>query len=207
MTVNTGISTSLRRPQTFHTFTYQQGGRSLVPLPQRLLLIGAGKGTVAPGTIVPINDAIESDGFFAVGTPLALMCRKAIETEGFLGAGPFLFACAVAEPAGGVARTQTFIFTGPATAGGNGVFKIAGRVVTVPINVGDTATTIATALAAAINTQRLTMPVTAAAAGAVATTTHNVKGGGGNDVIFEVLALPTGVTCVTAQGVAGTGVA
>src|SRR5262249_48949679 len=136
MTVNTGISTSLRRPQTFHAFTYQQGGRSLVPLPQRLLLIGTGKGTVAPGTIVPINDAIESDGFFAVGPPLALMCRKAIETEGFLGAGPFLFACAVAEPTGGAARTQTFTFGGAAIAGSNAVFKIAGRVITVPINVG-----------------------------------------------------------------------
>jgi phage tail sheath gpL-like len=207
MTVNTGISTSLRRPQTFHAFTYQQGGRSLVPLPQRLLMIGTGKGTVAPGTIVPINDAIESDGFFAVGTPLALMCRKAIETEGFLGAGPFLFACAVGEPAGGAARTQTFTFSGAAAVGSNGVFKIAGRVVTVPINVGDLPTAMATALATAINTQRLTMPVTASAAGAVVTTTHNVKGGGGNDVIFEVNALPAGVGCLTAQGVAGTGVA
>src|SRR5215468_1893355 len=163
MTVNTGISTSLRRPQTFHTFTYQQGGRSLVPLPQRLLLIGTGKGTVAPGTIVPINDAIESDGFFAVGTPLALMCRKAIETEGFLGAGPFLFACTVAEPAGGAARTQTFTFSGAAITGSNAVFKIAGRVLTAPINVGDSTSAMATALATAINTQRLTMPVTAVA--------------------------------------------
>jgi hypothetical protein len=78
MTVNTGISTSLRRPQMFHTFRYQQGGRSLVPLPQRLLMIGTGKGKVAPGTIVPINDAVESDGFFNVGTPLALMCRSGL---------------------------------------------------------------------------------------------------------------------------------
>src|SRR5262249_20158120 len=117
MTVNTGISTSLRRPQTFHAFTYQQGGRSLVPLPQRLLMIGTGKGTCATGTIVPINDAVEADGFFNVGTPLALMCRKAIETQGLLGAGPFLFACPVAEPSGGAARTQTFTFGGAAIAG------------------------------------------------------------------------------------------
>ena len=51
------------------------------------------------------------------------------------------------------------------------------------------------------------MPVTATAAGAVVTTTHNVKGVGGNDVIFEVNSLPEGAGCVTAQGVAGTGVA
>jgi hypothetical protein len=57
MTINTGISSSLRRPQTFHTFTYQQGGRSLVPLPQRLLLIGTMKGgTAVAGTIYQIND-------------------------------------------------------------------------------------------------------------------------------------------------------
>jgi phage tail sheath gpL-like len=87
MTVNTGIPTSLRRPQTLHAFLYQQGNRSLVPLPLRLLMIGTGKGTVAPGTIVPINDAGEADGFFGVGTSLALMdasraqiprCRSAL---------------------------------------------------------------------------------------------------------------------------------
>jgi len=50
------------------------------------------------------------------------------------------------------------------------------------------------------------MPVVAASAAAVVTTTHAVKGVGGNDVIFEVVSLPPGVTCQTAQGAAGTGI-
>lgn len=208
MTVNTGISTSLRRPQTFHGFTYMQGGRSLVPLPQRGLLIGTMKGgTAVAGTIYAVDDAVQADGLFGIGSQLTLMCRKAIETEGFLGQGPFLFAVGVSEPGGGVARTQTFTFGGAAVVGGNSVFKIAGRPLTVPINIGDTTTAMAAALSSKVNENKQTLPVTASAAAAVATTTHVSKGVGGNDVIFEVVSLPAGVTCVTAQGVAGTGVA
>src|SRR4051812_23946302 len=112
MPVNTGISTSLRRPQTFHVFTYQQGGRSLVPLPQRLLLIGTMKGgTAVAGTIYQVNDPQETDALFGVGTQLAMMCRKAFETCGFLGQGPSIYATGLAEPGGGAAHTQTFTIT------------------------------------------------------------------------------------------------
>lgn len=208
MTVNTGVSTSLRRPQTFHTMAYMQGGRSLVPLPQRLLLIGTAKGgTAVAGTIYPINDPVETDALFGVGQRLSLMCRKAFETAGFIGQGPFMFAVGVAEPGGGAAHTQTFTFTGAATAGGNGVFRIAGRTLTVPINVGDSVTVMASALNIAINAQKQFLPVTSTSAIGVTTATENSKGVGGQDVIYEVVSVPPGVTCVTAQGAAGTGVA
>lgn len=208
MPVNTGVSTALRRPQTFHNFTYQQGARSLVALPQRLLMIGTSKGgTATAGTIYQISDPVETDGLFGVGAPLALMCRKAFETEGYLGRGPFLYACGVVEPGAGAAHTQTFTFGGAATVGGNGVFRIAGRTLTVPINVGDSVTVMATALNSAINAAKTMLPVTSSSAVGVVTTTHVAKGVGGNDVVFEVVSLPSGVTCVTAQGVAGTGVA
>jgi phage tail sheath gpL-like len=207
VSVNTGISTSLRQPKTFHVFTYQQGGRSLVPLPQRLLLIGTQKGgTGVAGTIYPVDDAVTAEAQFGVGTQLTLMVRKAIETEGFIGAGPFLFACPVAEPGGGVQHTQTFTFGGAATTGGPGVFRIAGRTLNVSIAVGDSVTTMASALNVAINAQKQFLPVTSTSAIGVTTATHVVKGVGGQDVIYEVVSLPPGVTCVTAQGVAGTGV-
>ncbi len=207
MPINTNISTSLRRPQSFHRFVYQQGGRSLVPLPQRLLLIATAKGTAVPGTIYPLNDPGETDALFFPGTPLALASRKAFETSGFLGQGPFIYACAVAEPAAGAARTQTFTFTGAATEGKNATFRIAGRILTVPINVGDSVTAMAAGLNVAINAAKTTLPVTSTAAAGVTTTTHVVKGVVGNDVVFEVVSLPPGVTCVTAQGAAGTGIA
>lgn len=207
MPVNTGISTSLRRPQTFHVFTYQQGGRSLVPLPQRLLLIGTMKGgTAVAGTIYQVNDPQETDALFGVGTQLAMMCRKAFETCGFLGQGPAIYATGLAEPGGGAAHTQTFTITGPATASGSLVVRIAGRTLNIGVASGDTATTIATALSAAIGALKVFLPLTAAPAAGVVTTTHVVKGVGGNDVVFEVISVPAGVTCVTAQGVAGAGI-
>ena len=98
MPVNTGISTSLRRPQTFHQFAYLQGGRSLVPLPQRLLNIGTMKGgTAVAGTIYQISDAPEADALFGVGQELALMCRKDFETGAMIGQGPVIYAAGVAE--------------------------------------------------------------------------------------------------------------
>lgn len=209
MPVNTGIDPSKRRPQTFHSFTYQQGGRSLVPLPQRLLLIGTMKGgTAVASTIYLVSDPQETDGLFGIGSQLALMCRKAFETSGFLGQGPFIHAVGVAEPGGGAQRTQTWTFTGPATASGTVSIRIGGRTITIGVVSGDTATVMATALSAAINAMKTTLPVTAAPAVGVVTTTHVSKGVGGNDPGFEVLnPLPAGTTLVTAQGVAGVGVA
>lgn len=207
MPVNTGVLTSLRRPQTFHTFAYLQGGRSLVPLPQRLLLIGILKGgTAVAGTIYPIDDAQQTDALFGVGTELALMCRMAFATGALLGQGPQLYACGVTEPVG-AARTQTWTVTGPATASGNVVLRIAGRTITIGVSSGDSANTIAAAISTAINAQKINLPVTCTAALAVATTTFATTGVVGNDVIYEVVSAPTGVTVVTAQGAAGAGAA
>jgi phage tail sheath gpL-like len=92
------------------------------------------------------------------------MCRKAFETSAFLGRGPFLFATGLAEPGGGAQRTQTWTFTGPATASGTAVFKIAGRVINVGVASGDSANTVAAALNAAIGALKVFLPVTAGVA-------------------------------------------
>lgn len=208
MTVNTGISTSLRRPQTFHSFTYLQGGRALVPLPQKLCLIGTMKGgTAVAGTIYQINDPVETDGLFGKGSQLALMCRKAFETSGFLGQGPQLYAVGVAEPAAGAQRTETITVTGTATESGNAVLRIAGRTLTVGVASGDVANTVATAINDAIGAMLELLPITSAVAAGVVTATHVEKGVGGQDVLYEVVSVPAGLTIVAAAGVAGAGVA
>jgi len=208
VTVNTGILTSLRRPQTFHSFTYLQGGRALTPLPQRTVLIGTQKGgTAVASTVYPINDPVETDALFGVGSSLALMCRQAFLTGAYLGQGPQLFAVPVAEPGGGVARIETLTATGPATAGGNVVIRIAGRTLTIGVANGDSANTIATAINAAIGAAFLTLPVTSAVAPPVVTCTATHKGAFGADIVFEVVSVPAGVTVVAAQTAAGTGVA
>lgn len=207
MPVNTGVATTLRRPQTFHQFAYLQGGRSLVPLPQRLLLIGAQKGgTAVANTIYPVDDAPQADALFGIGLELTLMLREAFATGALLGIGPQIFAAGVAEPGGGAARTQTWTVTGTATASGNVVLRIAGRTITIGVASGDVQNTIAAAINVAINAMKQTLPVTSGVATNVATTTVNWKGVTGNDPGYEVVSTPAGVTVVTAQGVAGSGV-
>lgn len=208
MTIITGIPTTLRRPQTFHTFTYLQGGRNLTPLPQRCLLIGTMKGgTAVASSIYPIDDPTETDGLFGVGSSLALMCRKAFETGGYLGQGPQLFACPVAENGAGAARTETLTVTGPATVAGNVVIRIAGRTLTIGVSVGDSANTVAAAINVAINAAKLLMPGTSGVGSAVVTFTSTHKGAWGSDIVFEVVSAPAGITVVAAVGTAGSGVA
>lgn len=207
MPISTGISPSLRRPQTFHTKQYLQGGRALVPLPQRALLIGTMKGgTAVAGTIYELFDAPQTDALFGVGSPLALMCRKAFETCAFLGQGPFLFAIGVAEPGAGTARVQTLTVSGPATAASVNVFRIGGRTFQVGVALNESANSMAAAIEAAIDAAKQNLPLTAALAGAVVTTTHVAKGENGNDALIEVVSTAPGAGIAVAQTSAGAGV-
>jgi phage tail sheath gpL-like len=207
MGINTGIAPSIRQPKTFHQFVYLQGGRSLVPLPQKCLLIGTQKGgTAVANNIQQINDPVETDALFGAGSQLGLMCRMAFATAGLLGQGPQFFAAGVAEPGAGVQHVHTFTITGPATASGNMVQRIAGRTITVGVAAGDSATTMATALNTAINALKTTLPVTSTVLAGVVTCTHVVKGVGGQDVIYEALGVPAGVTNTQAQFAAGSGI-
>ena len=208
MTINTSISPSLRNPQTFHRFFYQLGSASLTPLPRRMAMIGTQKGgTATASQIYAINDPGETDALFGDGSPLALMCRKAFETGSRLGGQPFLFAVGVVEPAAGAQRVQTLTVTGTATAADNLVVSIAGRSITIGVSVGDTAATVAAALNAAINAAKKLLPVTSGVAAGVVTTTAVAKGVNGLDIAFSVDKVPAGLTVVSAQSVAGSGVA
>lgn len=206
MTINTGINPSLLRPQTFHVLTYLLGGRTLVPIPQRMLLIGM-QSTAAMATaqvIIPVNDPGEIDNLFGMGSFLALMARKAIETMNTLGSGPALFACPLADTT--TARVELLTITGPATADGTLVFRIAGRYINVPVKNGDSATTIAAAARDAINALKQILPLTASAAAGVVTMTFVCKGVLGNDCVFSNVTTPAGLTAVFSQSVAGAGV-
>lgn len=208
MPIDTGISGTLRKPQTFHKFTYLAGGRSLVSLPQRAVMIGTQKGgTATAGTIYSIEAPETSDALFGVGTELAIMLRKCFETGALLGQGPALFAVGVAEPGGGSARVQTLTVTGPATASGNVVIRIAGRTITTGVTTGDVANTVAAAIQKEISRYNAVLPVTAAVATNVVTCTTNYKGVNGLDVVFEVVSQPAGITVASVQSVAGSGVA
>lgn len=202
--VITGVSSLLRRPQTFHRFTYSFASRTLTPLPLRIALIGAIKGgTGVAGTVYEVNDADQSDALFGTSTELSLMCRTGYATGALLGQGPKMFACGVAE-SGGNANVKTITVTGPATADGNAYVTIAGRRIAVGIRVGDVQNNIATAIANTLKTYAELLPVIVTVATNVVTLTHATKGVNGADVVVTTETV-AGVGLAVANTVAGTG--
>ncbi len=206
--INTGVSAQLRRPQTFHSFTYQYATRTLVPLPLRIALIGAmsSAGTATAATVYEVADQGQSDGLFGVSSELALMCRKAFDTGARLQKGPRVYAVAVAEPGGGTANVQTITVTGTATADGNAIIRVAGRTATVGIRTGDTQNTVATAISNALKTIQATLPVTVTVATNVVTLTHPTKGINGVDVAVSISQAVAGSSLAVATTATGAGV-
>ncbi len=199
MPVNTGIPTNLRRPQTFHRFTYQLGSRQLVPLPLTAVLIGTHI-TAAPsvaGTVYDVYDAEQGDTLFGIGSEIAIMIRKAIETSEFLGFGPSLKAIGIDEPGAGTANIGTITITGPATASGNVTVNVAGRVYIVGVTAGDSATIVATAIKNAMLSDQRNCPVVASNVAGVVSLTYPHKGVNGAQVFAEVMPdFPAGLTFV-----------
>ena len=206
--INTNVSPQLRNPQTFHSFTYQYAVRSLVALPLRIAMIGAMRstGTAVAGTVYEIADAGQSDGYFGESSELALMCRKAFETGAKLQKGPRLYAVAIAEPGGGTANVQTITFVGSATADGNKLISVAGRIVPVGVRTGDSQNTIATAASNALKTIQATLPVIVSVAANVVTLTHPTKGVNGIDVVVTVNQTVAGCVPTVATTAVGAGV-
>ncbi len=206
--INTGVSAQLRRPQTFHSFTYQYATRALVPLPLRISLSGAMlvTGTATAGTVYEISDPQQSDTLFGASSELALMCRKAFETGARLTTGPRLYAVGIAEPGGGTANVKTITSAGTATADGNIIVRVAGRSFTIGVRSGDTQNTIATAVSNALLTRQAELPVIVTVATNVVTLTHATKGINGTNVVVSVTQTVAGNTQTVANTAVGAGV-
>ena len=206
-TINTGVPTSLARPQTFHRFTYLSAGGQLTPLLQKVALIGTMKagGTAVANTVYDILSSEAADALFVAGSEAALMCRDAFRLIKRLGFGPMISAIGVLEPAAGAAATFTLTVGGPATESGNFRIRACGIPYVIGVSKDDTAADIATAIAAAFTAAAADLPFTAIAAAAVVTATYNHKGTNGNALVFSVDSAPKGVTLAVAAGVAGAG--
>lgn len=211
MPIATTVPTSILTPQAFHTFAHVKGGSGLAPLPLRVLLIATKStaGTATTETPVQAMDAADGIAKAGQGSELALMVAKAFE-QGDLnrqqrGGQPEVWICPIAPPAG-VAAAQTMTVTVTTAVAGNLVVRIAGRTINVGVSAGDAQNTIAAALKNAIAAAIKDLPVTASVATNVVTCTHTHTGTTGNDVVYEVVSAPSGVTVASAQSVAGTGV-
>ena len=153
---------------------------------QRALIIGQILASGQAAANVPIisqgvGDASVQGG---AGSMLALM------TQAYRAADNFgeLWYLPVADAAGAVAAAGSVTFAGAPTANGSISLYIAGQLVSVPVAITDTPTTICTAAVAAINAAT-NLPVTVAVDGttpAKCDVTAKNKGLGGNDIDLRI---------------------
>jgi phage tail sheath gpL-like len=212
MPLSTSVPASLKQPNSFHTFQHVRAGGGLVALPLRVLLVGvkSAAGTATAETPVQVFDLADAITKFGQGSELALMCAIAFaqgNLNGSSGRGgmPELWACPIAAPGASVAAAQTLTVTVTTAVAGTLHVRIAGRDIFVGVSAGDAQNTIAAALEDAIDALARELPVTAGVAGNVVTCTHVTTGTNGNDVAYEVVSAPSGVSVASAQSVAGTG--
>jgi phage tail sheath gpL-like len=210
MAIETGVDPSLATPQTSHRFTYLRGGGQLVPLAQKVSIIGAMKatGTGVAGTVYPIYSPEQADKLFAPQSEAALGVRQAFRTQRVLGRGPQIVAIGVTPPdaVGDAAATFTITISGPATEAGVWRFQAIGRTYLIGIALGNTATQIGDALVDVVSRDYANLPFTLANVAGVVTATYAHKGENGNAMKFGSANTPAGVGVVIAAGVAGVGV-
>jgi phage tail sheath gpL-like len=211
MTLTTTVPANLKQPNTFHTFQHVRAGGSLVPLPLRVLLVGvkSSAGTATAETPVQAFDLADAITKAGQGSELALMAAIAFaqgNLNGEDGHGcPEIWLCPIAAPGASVAAAQTLTVTVTTAVAGTLHIRIAGRDVYVGVSAGDAQNDIAAAIEDAIDALARELPVTAGVAGNVVTCTHVTTGTNGNDVAYEVVSAPSGVSVASAQSVAGTG--
>ena len=155
-------------------------------------------GTATAATIYTPASADEADTLFGQGSELALMYRAAARVY----PGANLKCVAVAEPSN-TKGTATLVFANAATAAGVVRVTIAGQLCEeVSVASGDTAATIATNVAHAVN-RLANSPVTATVSTATVTLTAKHGGTRGNNLCFGVQITATATTCASGGGTAG----
>ena len=145
----------------------------------------------------------QAAGRYGAGSPLAAMVAAYFLND----PGGEVWCLPIADAGGASAAVGELTFTGPASAAGVLSIYVAGKLVSVPVTSGETATAIATAVSTAINAA-YGLPVTAAPALGVVTLTARNGGTVGNQITLATNylgarageATPAGVTCtVTAM--------
>lgn len=201
------IPLDLRTPGQFLEFDASRATSGAGVQPQRILVIGQTlpAGLATAGQPVRIATADQAVQQFGRGSMLALMFAV------FLTANPTgeAWGLPLADNAAGVAATKTVTLTGAATAAGTINLYIGGARVQAAVASAATVTTVATALAAAVNAAP-DLPVTAASAAGVLTLTCRHKGEAGEALDVRLNyntgdVTPAGLTAVVAAGTTGTG--
>lgn len=207
MGLTENIGSGIRKPGTFVTFDDLSGNLGVAPGPKRIALVGtlAASGALATAEEpVQVFSKTEADEQAGEGTFLALMAHRVFDVLKTAQDSIEVWLCGAADPSG-TAAAFTFTVTGTATAGGDVVFRVAGRTLRATVTVGDSNTTVAAAMEAALDAQTKILPVTASVNLGVVTCTATVTGVNGDDIAIEVVSAPAGISVATAQSVSGAG--
>lgn len=206
ITFNT-IPIDIRTPGQYIEIDNSKALRGLPNMNRRMLFIGnlTSAGTAEAGALHRINSAAEAAGLFGRGSVLHEMLRAARAAN----QTSDIWAIGLDDLAGGVAAVNTITITAGAAQAGVIPLYVNGQPLQVGVSPGDSATTIATAVAAAINAY-VDGPVTAASALGVVTVTARHKGAFTQDIDLRVCyypdeRLPGGVTVAFASTVVGAG--
>lgn len=193
---------AIRTPGVYIEFNSKLAVRTLPTNRQRIRLIGQRRSTGSVAALVPTQLFSDADAaaYFGAGSQLHLMARAVLRANPYAD----LHAIALDDAVAGVAAYCNLIIVGPATAAGSIVVRVGATDVPVAVASGDTATAIATAIAAAINALP-DLPVTATAAAGAVTITARSKGTCGNNVSVTTRFVSVTGVSITNNGMAGGG--
>jgi phage tail sheath gpL-like len=171
----------------------------------RIIAQKLASGTATSGQTYTVYDSVTAKTLFGAGSIAAIMAA----IHFCIAPDSPVYVTPIDDPSGSVAATFTWTVAGPATAGGSINFNIWPRSYSVNVVAGDSATAIATAIAAIVNGDADSRFSASSALGVVTFTAKN-KGTVGNHFVPVVSplfgqSLPAGVTLTLASGTAGSG--
>ncbi|SNS05584.1 Mu-like prophage tail sheath protein gpL [Humidesulfovibrio mexicanus] len=192
------LSENVRIPLAYVEFDNSKAVTGTPEASYKVLFIGQKLAEGTGAALVPtrITSAAQSEALHGRGSMLAAMFRAAKAADRWLET----WAIALDDSVSGVAATGSLLLTGPAIASGVVNLYVGGALVRIAVTAGDSAQSIAAALAAAINADG-EQPLVAAINGttpAQVDLTCRWKGATGNDIDLRLNyhtgeALPAGV--------------
>lgn len=208
--ITLGIPLGIRTGGVFIEIDHTQAVSGLPTMERKLLLIGQRlpAGSVAANVPVRVLNAGQAAGLFGPGSMLHAMARALDAVKARYGLID-VYAVALDDLPAGVQASGTITLTGTVTQPGTLTAWVAGERVRCAASLGDTAATLATKLAAAINANA-ELSFTATAATTVVTVRSRHKGDTGNGAELAVSyydedTLPAGITAVCVPLAGGSG--
>lgn len=201
------IPSTLRVPFVYAEFDSSKANQGPTIQPFKVLVLGQRLSTGTVAALVPtlVTSEEQAATYFGEGSQLHAIARALFANNRVT---PMTFV-GLADAGGSVAATATITVTGTATEAGTVYLYVAGRRLQVAVASGASATTVAAAIAAAINAASY-LPFSAAAAGGAVTLTARNKGTAANGIdlranYYADERTPAGITLAFVLPASGSG--